>query len=66
MRTLLFMAAKYGHEPVIELILDTYGIYSDVKDDFGQTPLLVAAEKGHEPVVKLLLAMDTVDRNPRK
>jgi ankyrin repeat domain-containing protein 50 len=55
-QTPLSLAAEYGHEAVVKLLLETAEAEVDSKDDtFGRTPLLWAAAYGHEAVVKLLL-----------
>ncbi|KAF1970588.1 ankyrin, partial [Bimuria novae-zelandiae CBS 107.79] len=50
----LLVAAQYGHEAVVELLLNK-GADLETKDKNGQTPFLRAAEGGHKAVVELLL-----------
>jgi len=65
----LRVAARYGHEAVVEVLLDA-GASVDAKDDvLGGTPLHFAAEHGHHAVVERLLAagatVDLVDTEGR-
>lgn len=68
----LFRAAKFGHEGVVKLLLETGRVDVDSKDFFRRTPLPIAVLREHEAVVKLLLATgrvnvdskDTDDRTP--
>lgn len=53
-RTLLHLAAKKGHEVVVDLLLKR-GAALDTLDDFEQTPLHLAADQGHKLIVELLL-----------
>ena len=48
------MAAKYGDEAVVKLLLKAKG-YVNAKDNFGETALCMATRNGHEAIVKLLL-----------
>ena len=51
---LLHWAAFYGHERVVQRLLEK-GADVDSRDRYGHTPLSWAAWNGHEAVVKLLL-----------
>lgn len=53
--TLLCLAAGYGHEALVKLLLDTGKVNLDAEEWDGQTALRLAVEKGHDAVVKLLL-----------
>lgn len=53
--TLLCLAAEYGHEALVKLLLDTGKVYLHAEDRDGRTALQLAVEKEHEAVVKLLL-----------
>ncbi|KAL7935646.1 ankyrin repeat-containing domain protein [Trichoderma chlorosporum] len=53
--TLLYSAAREGHEEVVRLLLKTGRANMTTKDPNGWTPLIISAEKGHEAVAKLLL-----------
>jgi ankyrin repeat protein len=57
----LWLAARYGHEAVVRLLLAEDGGGADSKDQDGRTPLSLAAGYGYETVVKLLLAKEGVD-----
>jgi hypothetical protein len=58
----LSLAARYGHEAVVRLLLDTGKVDVDSTDKKdGRTPLSWAAECGHEAVVRLLLDTGKVD-----
>ncbi|KAK3334642.1 hypothetical protein B0H65DRAFT_481234 [Neurospora tetraspora] len=48
------MAARYGHEAVVKLLLDTGKVDVGAKDKDRRTALHMAAENRHEAVVKLL------------
>ena len=50
----LHLAAYFGVEAVVQLLLGTEKVDADSKDDDGRTPLWRAAANGHEAVVKLL------------
>jgi ankyrin repeat protein len=47
-QTLLWWAARNGHEAVVKLLLATGKVDADLEDMFGQMPLLWAAWNGHE------------------
>src|ERR1700722_10044357 len=57
----LSIAAQYGHEAVVKLLLAQDDVDINSKDRGGRTPLLWAARRGHEAVVKLFLARDDID-----
>ncbi|KFY08735.1 hypothetical protein V492_05960 [Pseudogymnoascus sp. VKM F-4246] len=52
--TVLHLAASYGHEAIVQLLLEK-GADVEAKDRDGQTALHLAAEGGHKVVVQLLL-----------
>ena len=53
--TLLWWAAKEGHEAIVRLLLETGKADADLKDKDGWKLLWWAAERGHGAIVKLLL-----------
>jgi ankyrin repeat protein len=53
--TPLCLAAKYGHDKIVEMLL-SFGADSCQFNDHGETPLLLAAENDHCRVVEYLLA----------
>jgi ankyrin repeat protein len=61
----LHLAAYFGIEAVVPLLLATGKVDADSKDEDGRTPLSYAAEKGHDGVVKLLLATGKVDADSK-
>jgi len=61
--TPLLLAARYGHEGVVEVLLGRDDISPDKPNMFGRTPLWVAARNTHEQVVKILLGRDDLDPN---
>ena len=52
--TLLMFAARYGHERVVELLIQ-HGAEINLQNSVGDTALMRAAQHGHERVVELLL-----------
>jgi ankyrin repeat protein len=48
------LAAGFGLEKILEILLKGNDINADSKDSDSRTPLSWAAENGHEAVVKLL------------
>jgi ankyrin repeat protein len=61
MMTALHLAAYFGLQAVVKLLLAHDQVGPDTKDtSYGRTPLSWAAGNGHEAVVKLLLAHDQV------
>jgi ankyrin repeat protein len=55
------LAAIYGYDAVVKLLLDTSRVVPDFKDaKYGRTPLSYAAKGGHQTVVKLLIATSRI------
>ena len=54
--TPLFMASRYGHAGVVELLLANKADVNVVRKTDGVTSLMVASQDGHTEVVDLLLA----------
>ncbi|KAK3334657.1 hypothetical protein B0H65DRAFT_409896, partial [Neurospora tetraspora] len=54
-------AAKYGHEAVVKLLLNTGKVDADLRDEYERTALYMAAENGYDAVVKLLRDTGKVD-----
>lgn len=42
------LAAEYGHETVVKLLLAKDGVNLDSNEKFDESPLSLAAEYGHE------------------
>ncbi|KAL7270204.1 hypothetical protein RUND412_007099, partial [Rhizina undulata] len=61
--TLLWAAAKGGHESFVGLLLEKEGIDINSEPDYDGTPLWAAASEGHESIVRLLLAKEGIDIN---
>jgi len=59
--TPLGWASRYGHDLVVELLLDTVKVPPDSQNKQGETPLLLAARWGYDTVVKKLLDTGKVD-----
>ena len=57
----LHIAASFGLNVLVQLLLDSEGVEPDSKDSDGQTPLSWAARNGHEAVVRLLLDSEGVE-----
>jgi ankyrin repeat protein len=49
------LAAQYGHEAVVKLLLEKGADLETKGNMYSRTPLSLAAQYGHEAVVKLLL-----------
>ena len=52
--TLLMYASDYGHEQIVEMLLQR-GATVDLQHNHGQSALSLAANKGREPIVEKLL-----------
>jgi len=61
----LGLAAHYGHEEVVKILLAREEVNPDKPDDYGRTPLLSAAQNGHEGVVEILLGRKEVNPDNR-
>ncbi|KAI1735361.1 nb-arc and ankyrin domain-containing protein [Xylaria scruposa] len=59
--TPLALAAEYGHQNVVQILLDTDKVDVDSKNNLNRTPLSYAAKNGHLAVVQLLLNTGKVD-----
>ena len=55
------MAALFGHEGVVRILLGREEVDPDKPDHTGRTPLLGAALNGHEGVMKILLGREEVN-----
>ncbi|KAL9085606.1 MAG: hypothetical protein Q9165_007506 [Trypethelium subeluteriae] len=64
-RTPLWLAAQYGDEVVVQLLLETGKVDVNSRDWAGETPLLQAVWEGHEAILRLLLEQGKVDVNSR-
>lgn len=61
----LLLAAFYGHENIVKLLLEQRSINVNFKNKAGITALMFACIKGHENIVKLLLARPGINVNAR-
>jgi ankyrin repeat protein len=61
----LVIAAKQGHNTIVELLLAVVNIDPNVTDQYNFTPLHYACSIEHVSIVKQLLARDDVDPNVR-
>lgn len=61
--TVLFLAAKGGHEAVIKVLLERGKVDINATDKIGRTALMLAAESGREAVVRLLLQICNANIN---
>jgi ankyrin repeat protein len=64
-QTPLLLAAMWGHEGVVRLLIERCDVKADSADNLRYTPLLYAAEGGHEAVVRLLLQRGDVKINAK-
>jgi hypothetical protein len=58
------LAAYFGIEMVMKLLLESSTVNADLKDTYGRKPISWAAENGHEAIVRLLLE-NGADPNPK-
>ena len=61
--TLLWLAAKNGHQGVIEILFGRGDVDPNKPSEDGETLLWWAAKDGHHGVVEILLGRDDVDPN---
>ncbi|OCL03049.1 hypothetical protein AOQ84DRAFT_276367, partial [Glonium stellatum] len=54
-RRLLLIAARYGQQAVVRLLLHCEHVDTNATDTYGRTPLLLAANYGHRLMVQLLV-----------
>ncbi|MEZ0262341.1 MAG: ankyrin repeat domain-containing protein [Alphaproteobacteria bacterium] len=54
-RTPLRIAAEYGHEGLVQLLVTRYGAAIDRQDCYGGNPLAEAAAKGHVGITRFLI-----------
>ncbi|KAF5641538.1 het [Fusarium sp. NRRL 52700] len=59
------LAAEYGYEALVKLLLENTDLDPDVKDEDGRTPLSWAVRNRHGAIVKLLLFTGKVDPEVR-
>ena len=64
-RTPLLIAAKRGHEKIVNMLLKRNDVEADSRDRYGQSPLSYAAEGGLEKIVELLLKRNEVEADSR-
>ena len=60
-QTLLFMAARFGHDEIVHTLLCWHSRVETLS--YGKTPLCIAAFYGHASVVELLLRYGSADVN---
>ena len=63
-RTPLSWAAEYGHESIVQMLLE-WDVDINAKDKDGLTPLIWAIIEGHVPIARLLIKRDDLDINTR-
>ena len=64
-RTPLSLAAEYGHESIVQMLIKRDDVDINAKDNHERTPLSLAAMDGHEAVVRLLIERGDVDINSK-
>ena len=64
-RTPLSWAAEYGHESIVQMLIEQEDIDINSKDESGCTSLMYAASSGHEAIVRLLIDRDDIDINAK-
>ena len=65
-RTPLSWAAEYGHEYIVQMLVERDDVYINSKDSkLGRTPLSWAADRGHGAVVRLLMKRGDIDINTK-
>ncbi|KAH7118972.1 hypothetical protein B0J11DRAFT_552234 [Dendryphion nanum] len=64
-RTSLSFAAQFGHELIVEMLLNTILVEIDSKDKDGRTPLSYAVQNGRILIVDFLLDTNQVDINSK-
>ena len=63
--TPLILAARGGHEAVVQLLIGREDIEINTKDDEEYTPLILTARWGKEAVVQLLIGRDNIEINAK-
>jgi ankyrin repeat protein len=63
--TALLIAAEFGHDEVVKMLLERSEVNVNLQDGDGDTALICAAEFGHIDIVRMLLEMTDLDPSLR-